>query len=102
SDLLTIDWLWEYYSNGLFGLNVQQRIWESVSGEYGDFCDRVGWRNGESWKYYDELSFNLQALEGHLPVIIWRRRACYGVGKMIAPETFLAFISRLTICNSSR
>ncbi|NEP88654.1 MAG: GUN4 domain-containing protein [Okeania sp. SIO2C2] len=102
TDLLTIDWLWEYYSNGLFGLKVQQRIWESVNGQYGDFCDRVGWRNGESWKYYDELSFNLQAPEGHLPVIIWRRRACYGVGKMMAAETFLALISRLAVCNSSR
>ncbi|NEQ74359.1 MAG: GUN4 domain-containing protein [Okeania sp. SIO2C9] len=101
TDLLTIDWLWEYYSNGLFGLNVQQRIWESVGGQYGDFCDRVGWRDGESWKYYDELSFNLQAPEGHLPIIIWRRRACYGVGKMMAPETFVALISRLIICSGS-
>ena len=98
TDLCTIDWLWEYYSNGLFGLNAQQRIWESVGGEYGDFCDRLGWRDGESWKYYDELSFNLEAPEGHLPVIIWRKRACYGVGKLMAAETFFAFISRLTVC----
>ncbi|NES07612.1 MAG: hypothetical protein F6K22_35420 [Okeania sp. SIO2F4] len=102
TDLCTIDWLWEYYSNGLFGLNAQQRIWETVSGQYGDFCDRVGWRDGESWKYYDELSFNQQAPEGHLPIIIWRRRACYGVGQMMAAETFLALISRLTICGGSR
>lgn len=101
TDLCTIDWLWDYYSNGLFGLNAQRRIWESVGGQYADFCDRVGWREGESWKYYDELSFNSEAPEGHLPVIIWRRRACYGVGKMMAAETFFAFISRLLICSSN-
>ncbi|MDJ0556724.1 MAG: GUN4 domain-containing protein [Microcoleaceae cyanobacterium MO_207.B10] len=98
TDISTIDWLWEYYSNGLFGLNAQRRIWESVGGQYGDFCDRLGWRDGENWKYYDELSFNYEAPEGHLPVIIWRRRACYGVGKMTAAETFFAFISRLAVC----
>ena len=38
TDICTIDWLWEYYSNGLFGLNAQQRIWESVGGKYGDFA----------------------------------------------------------------
>ncbi|OZH55465.1 hypothetical protein AFK68_04430 [Hydrocoleum sp. CS-953] len=102
TDLCTIDWLWEYYSHGLFGLNTQQRIWENVSGQYGDFCDRLGWRDGENWKYYDELSFNLEAPEGHLPIIIWRRRACYGVGQMMAPETFVALISRLTTCGGNR
>ncbi len=101
TDICTINWLWEYYSNGLFGLNAQQRIWESVSGEYGEFCDRVGWRDGENWKYYDQLRFNFEAPEGHLPVLIWRRRACYGVGKMMAAETFSALISRLTICDSN-
>lgn len=98
TDLCTIDWLWEYYSHGLFGLSVQQRIWETLSGQYGDFCDRLGWRDGENWKYYDELSFNLEAPEGHLPIIIWRRRACYGVGQMMAAETFLALTTRLTTC----
>ncbi|MEG5025749.1 GUN4 domain-containing protein [Microcoleus sp. AT8-B1] len=29
TDLRTIDQLWEYYSSGLFGLSVQQEIWES-------------------------------------------------------------------------
>ncbi|MGK7919632.1 MAG: GUN4 domain-containing protein [Trichodesmium sp.] len=101
TDLLTINWSWEYYSNGLFGFNAQKQIWESVNGQYGDFCDSVGWRNGESWKYYDELCFNLQAPKGHLPVSIWRRRACYGVGKMTVAETFLALISRLTISGGS-
>ncbi|ABG52974.1 GUN4-like [Trichodesmium erythraeum IMS101] len=98
TDLCTINWLWEYYSDGLFGLNTQQRIWESVSGQYEDFCDRLGWRDGENWKYYDELSFNLEAPEGHLPIIIWRRRACYGVGQMMAGETFLALRRRVTTC----
>ncbi|MEB3341248.1 GUN4 domain-containing protein [Okeania sp.] len=102
TDICTIDSLWEYYSHGLFGLNVQQRIWESVSGEYGKFCDRIGWRDGESWKYYDELSFSLEAPEGHLPIIVWRQRACYGVGQMMAAETFLALRSRLATCSGEQ
>jgi hypothetical protein len=98
TDLSTIDWAWDYYSNGLFGLRVQQQIWEGGGGDYSYFCDRVGWRERDNWKYYDELRFNLQAPQGHLPAIFWRRRACYGVGKMTAAESFAAFASRLLLC----
>lgn len=98
TDLATIDWAWDYYSSGLFGLKVQQQIWESGGGDYSYFCDRVGWRERDNWKYYDELRFNLQAPQGHLPAIVWRRRACYGVGKMTAGESLAAFASRLIVC----
>lgn len=101
TDLATIDWVWEYYSDGLFGLSVQRRIWDSLGGDYTAFCDRVGWRERDNWKYYDELRFNLQAPEGHLPAIPWRRRACYGVGKLMAGETFAAFFSRLFLCGDN-
>jgi hypothetical protein len=33
-------------------------------------ADRVGWRKGRSWLSYDDLTFNKQAQEGHLPS--WR------------------------------
>ncbi|MGB3535139.1 MAG: GUN4 domain-containing protein [Microcoleaceae cyanobacterium] len=99
TDLRTIDYLWNYYSQGLFGLTVQQQIWESVAEEYSYFCDRVGWRNGENWKYYDELKFIQNIPSGHLPVIAWRKRACYGVGTETAATIFAAYVQRLSYCD---
>ena len=73
TDLRTIDQLWVKYSNGCFGFSVQKRIWESVGKDYGKFGDRVGWRKGmffnKEWLYYKELTFSLQAPQGHLPAL---------------------------------
>ncbi|WP_333433345.1 GUN4 domain-containing protein [Microcoleus sp. MON2_D5] len=73
-DLRTIDQLWVKYSNGLFGFSVQKRIYQSLGGtrEYDSeiwqaFGDRVGWRVNNEWLYYDDLKFNTQAPQGHLP-----------------------------------
>ncbi|HAZ49894.1 MAG TPA: hypothetical protein DDW76_26745 [Cyanobacteria bacterium UBA11369] len=78
-DFRTLDQLWTKYSNGRFGFSAQKRIWESVGGKAGaydyeifkQFSDRVGWYEKEKnlWKAYDELTFNLNAPEGHLPVV---------------------------------
>ncbi len=99
-DLKTIDYLWNYYSNGLFGLGVQQQIFNSLAGDYPAFCDAVGWREGENWKYYDELTFNPNAPVGHLPVIVWRQRACYGIGSGTAAENLSLFLSRFVDCQN--
>ncbi|MGF1491024.1 MAG: GUN4 domain-containing protein [Microcoleaceae cyanobacterium] len=98
TDLRTIDQFWRYYSNGQFGLSVQQGIWEKVAGDYGTFCDQVSWRKGENWKYYEELSFNSSAPPGHLPVLVWRKRACYGISQGTAAECLTSMIYRLKIC----
>jgi regulator of replication initiation timing len=98
TDLKTIDYLWNYYSQGSFGLTVQQQIWESVSGEYEEFCDRVGWRFGENWKYYDELKFMQNIPIGHFPVIAWRKRACYGIGTEKASTILETYFQRLISC----
>lgn len=98
TDLRTIDWLWHEHSNGYFGFTAQQRVWESVVGSYTEFCDRVGWRVNTAWIYYDGLNFSIDAPEGHLPVIAWRRRSCYGVGKSTASESFSSLLSRLLDC----
>lgn len=95
-DLRTMTNLWDYYSQGLFGLEAQKQIWERVAANYTNFSDQVGWRTQESWKYYDELSFSLEAPLGHLPVIAWRQRACYGVGHQMAGETQALLIAKLT------
>jgi GUN4-like len=100
TDLRTIDRLWQEYSNGRFGWTVQQQIWESVAGNYTELCDRVGWRVKDNWQYYDELSFNRNAPPGHLPVTVWRRRACYGAGKLSAADNFARIAAKLAACSS--
>ncbi|BAY22258.1 hypothetical protein NIES2100_20210 [Calothrix sp. NIES-2100] len=71
TDLRTIDQLWIQYSKGLFGFSVQKRIWESVSKDHEKFGDRVGWRKGmflnKEWLSYSQLTFSLNAPQGHLP-----------------------------------
>lgn len=72
TDLRIIDQLWEKYSNKHFGFSVQNRIWESVGGDYEKFGDRIGWRKGmlifKEWLSYSELTFCVKnAPIGHLP-----------------------------------
>ncbi len=77
TDLRTIDTLWVKYSNGRFGFSVQKRIWESVGGKPGEgdykiykkFADRIGWyvKQKDEWLSRSNLSFTLNAAEGHLP-----------------------------------
>ena len=66
-DLRTIDQLWVKYSNDKFGFSVQKRIYQSFGGtrEYNyetwnKFVDRVGWRKGENWLYYNDITFEKQ------------------------------------------
>ncbi|CAD5952884.1 Mg-protoporphyrin IX methyl transferase (Modular protein) [Planktothrix tepida] len=85
SYLRTIDQLWKKYSGGLFGFSVQKRIFVETENQlkedalnrydpnaYIHFTDLVRWiesgKNGkEKWKNYNELTFSLEAPEGHLP-----------------------------------
>ena len=74
-DLRTINQLWLHYSDNKFGFSVQKKIYESLGGtrEYNEdvwknFCDGIGWRKGESWLSYSDLTFNLElAPQAHLP-----------------------------------
>jgi eukaryotic-like serine/threonine-protein kinase len=71
-DLRTIDQLWVKYSQGRFGFSVQKKIWLECGGkvDYETECklgDRVGWETGGKRLNYDDLTFNKQAKEGHLP-----------------------------------
>jgi hypothetical protein len=77
-DLGIIDRLWLSASKGKFGISVQKEIYESLGGtrEYNEevwnkFGDRVGWRKGDSWLYYSELTFKLTAPKAHLPNAEW-------------------------------
>ncbi len=100
TDLQAIAWLWDAYSEGRFGLHVQRSVWAEVGQNYTDFCDRVGWRSEGKWLYYSDLSFNPYGSVGHLPVIGWRRRSCYGTGEGTARDTLVRLLERLNICES--
>ncbi|MCW6049961.1 GUN4 domain-containing protein [Lyngbya sp. CCAP 1446/10] len=76
-DLRTIDQLWVKYSQGHFGFSVQKKIWLKVGGKVDietkcKLGDRVGWREGERWLNYSNITFNKQAPQGHLPACgVW-------------------------------
>ena len=79
-DLGTIDQLWSRYSNGRFGFSVQRRIYENLGGTqnydeeiWKSFSDRIGWRVNGGWVAHNNLTFALNAPEGHLPgLLVWR------------------------------
>ncbi|MGH2416028.1 MAG: GUN4 domain-containing protein [Microcystaceae cyanobacterium] len=76
-DLKTIDSLLKEYSNGRFGFSVQLPIFLSTGNRPGRlvsddafqaFGDRIGWRKNGDWiTFKGNLTYNLNAPEGHLP-----------------------------------
>jgi hypothetical protein len=68
-ELLTVDGLWVKYSQGKWGFSVQKQIYAdcgaTLDGSFPskeiwyDFCDRVGWRKGNSYVNYADLTFDL-------------------------------------------
>ncbi|NEU74400.1 protein kinase [Hassallia byssoidea VB512170] len=73
--LRKIDQLWKVYSDGKFGLSIQQQIWRkinssSVNLDIATFCEFgncVGWRKNDKWLKYDNFTFSLESQKGHLP-----------------------------------
>ncbi|WP_258008157.1 GUN4 domain-containing protein, partial [Cylindrospermopsis raciborskii] len=75
-ELRTIDNLWLKYSQGKFGISVQQEIYKNLGGTkqfdseiWESFGDRVGWRKQGSWlsETGKDLNFSLSAPTGQLP-----------------------------------
>ncbi|MHC5827939.1 MAG: GUN4 domain-containing protein, partial [Nostoc sp.] len=66
-DLQTIDHLWVNYSHGRFGFSVQTLIYKNVNGDYGIFCNQVGWHVYNYSYANSEFNFSLKAPIGHLP-----------------------------------
>ncbi len=87
TDLRTIDQLWVKYSDGKFGFSVQKKIYQSLGGKkehnrevWEKFGEKVGWRKGDEWLNYDELTWTRDTdthYTGHLPlgrccgVMVW-------------------------------
>ncbi|MEI3651645.1 MAG: serine/threonine-protein kinase [Dolichospermum lemmermannii FEM_B0920] len=85
-DLRTIDRLWLKYSNGRFGFSVQKKIYQALGGTrnhdgkiWQAFGDKVGWRKRGSWLYYNDITFDKTAPQGHLPLVC-AGRFVYGWG----------------------
>ncbi|OSO91905.1 hypothetical protein B7O87_07025 [Cylindrospermopsis raciborskii CENA303] len=77
-ELRTIDQLWLKYSQGKFGISVQQQIYQSLGGTkesrldvYDALGDRLGWRRKGQWLDYNNLNFSQTAPSGHLPAAAW-------------------------------
>jgi uncharacterized caspase-like protein len=77
-DLGTINQLWLDYSKGKFGFSVQKEIYENLGGledneevwggeVWSKFAERVGWRKGDEWLSYSDLTFEIEAPKAHLP-----------------------------------
>ncbi len=68
SHLITINRLWTNHSENRFGFNTIHRIYREVGSDYTKLAERVGWRAGDRWLNYNELTFDKTAPPGHLPV----------------------------------
>ncbi len=115
-DFRTIDQLWMKYSDGRFGFSVQKQIWESkdVGGHPNadsvikrKFAIKVGWKKGEKWLDYSDLTFSTAfARFGHLPAAAsWGWWGIWGVGNFYAwgnlldqSCTIYQFFSRVKTC----
>ncbi|NEO84997.1 MAG: GNAT family N-acetyltransferase [Spirulina sp. SIO3F2] len=75
--LLRLDELWLEASEGHFGLSVQKQHHIALSGNraritqvWPKLATELGWcQFGDQWLTYEELSFDLDAPQGHLPVL---------------------------------
>ncbi len=104
-DLRTIDQLWVKYSGGRFGFSVQAKIYRELGGTrqynrrvWNAFGDRVGWRVNNSWICYKDVTFDLKAPLGHLPILKIRR---WYEGPLVSTRfrVVSSLASRLVKCN---
>ena len=104
-DLRIIDQLWLKFSQRKFGLSVQKKIYENLGGtrEYDrkiwvSFGESVGWRKEGNWVYNNsELTFNLDAPEGHLPQ--YRNTVWWGYSGASGARQGREFLLRAQTCN---
>ncbi|WRH65444.1 MAG: GUN4 domain-containing protein [Planktothrix sp. GU0601_MAG3] len=70
-DLQTINHLWVKYSNNRFGFSIQNRIYQTVEGDYGKFCQQVGWLTYNPHNPDYGIEYKTSAPIGHLPTRNW-------------------------------
>ncbi|GAP94337.1 GUN4 domain-containing protein [Leptolyngbya sp. NIES-2104] len=98
SELISINNLWEKYSNNHFGFRIQKQIWNSteVNNDINKFSLRVGWlqrqNNGSLiWVGLEQAS-DLSAPSGRLPLTVTYR------GGDGAGNSRSSYLDRLTQC----
>ena len=70
-DLLTIDALWKFYSDGKFGFSVQRKIWVGQKRQWTKFFKQIDWVQGENnayRKWPEEFIWKKEAARGHMPL----------------------------------
>jgi hypothetical protein len=69
-DLTSLDRLWVCYSRGRFGFSVQGRLLRACNGRWDQLWPRLGWKSEGTWtRYPSGFQWNLEAPEGHMPLI---------------------------------
>ena len=69
-DLVTIDRLWNIYSQGKFGFSNQAKLLKSVGKRYELLWPKIGWKKDGIWtRYPSSFCWSLKAPEGHMPLV---------------------------------
>ena len=69
-DLVTIDRLWNIYSQGKFGFSNQAKLLKSVGKRYDLLWPKIGWKNDGVWtRYPSSFCWSLKAPDGHMPLV---------------------------------
>ncbi len=69
-DLVTIDRLWNIYSQGKFGFSNQAKLLKSVGKRYDLLWPKIGWKKDGIWtRYPASFCWSLEAPDGHMPLV---------------------------------
>jgi len=69
-DLVTIDRLWNIYSQGKFGFSNQAKLLKSVGKRYDLLWPKIGWKKDGIWtRYPTSFIWSLKAPDGHMPLV---------------------------------
>ena len=69
-DLVTIDRLWNIYSQGKFGFSNQAKLLKSVGKRYDLLWPKIGWKKDGVWtRYPTSFCWSLKAPDGHMPLV---------------------------------
>ncbi|HEY9826764.1 MAG TPA: GUN4 domain-containing protein, partial [Stenomitos sp.] len=110
--LETIDRLWWTYSQGRFGLRVQQQLYQSFGGTtefnfqvWQAFAAQVGWFRNQRWSQANDLIYANTAPMGHLPACCMDAATRQGTEQGVCNWWRLGFVTlmeRLETCHFAR
>ncbi len=69
-DLVSIDRLWNIYSQGKFSFSIQAKLLKSVGKRYELLWPKIGWKKDGVWtRYPSSFCWSLKAPDGHMPLV---------------------------------